>query len=110
MLTIRVSGTGLNTARTLLGWSLQELAGRSGVNWLTIRKYESAGDFHDYLLEERYAAGQLDSFPAYAHELVELPVDMIVAGGGALASELAGKRVERGSLMESRRCGGGRTS
>src|SRR6516165_569959 len=37
----------------------------------------------DYLLEERYAAGQLDSFPAYAHELVELPVDMIVAGGEA---------------------------
>jgi len=46
MLTIRVSGTGLRTARTLLGWSLQELAGRSGVNWLTIRKYESAGDYH----------------------------------------------------------------
>ena len=37
----------------------------------------------DYLLEERYAAGQLDSFPAYARELVELPVDMIVAGGEA---------------------------
>jgi ABC-type uncharacterized transport system substrate-binding protein len=37
----------------------------------------------DYLLEERYAAGQLDSFPGYAHELVELPVDMIVAGGEA---------------------------
>jgi ABC-type uncharacterized transport system substrate-binding protein len=37
----------------------------------------------DYQLEERYAAGQLDSFPAYAHELVELPVDMIVAGGEA---------------------------
>jgi ABC-type uncharacterized transport system substrate-binding protein len=37
----------------------------------------------DYLLEERYAAGQLDSFPTYAHELVELPVDMIVAGGEA---------------------------
>jgi putative tryptophan/tyrosine transport system substrate-binding protein len=37
----------------------------------------------DYLLEERYAAGQLDSFPTYAHELVELPVDVIVAGGEA---------------------------
>jgi ABC-type uncharacterized transport system substrate-binding protein len=37
----------------------------------------------DYLLEERYAAGQLDSFPAYARELVELPVDLIVAGGEA---------------------------
>ena len=37
----------------------------------------------DYLLEERYAAGKLDSFPAYAQELVELPVDMIVAGGEA---------------------------
>jgi putative ABC transport system substrate-binding protein len=35
----------------------------------------------DYLLED--AAGQLDSFPTYAHELVELPVDMIVAGGEA---------------------------
>ena len=37
----------------------------------------------DYLLEERYAGGQLDSFPAYAQELVQLPVDMIVAGGEA---------------------------
>ncbi len=37
----------------------------------------------DYLLEERYAAGQLDNFPAHAHELVELPVDVIVAGGEA---------------------------
>jgi putative ABC transport system substrate-binding protein len=37
----------------------------------------------DYLLEERYASGQLDSFPAYAQELVQLPVDMIVAGGEA---------------------------
>src|SRR5215831_13144237 len=36
----------------------------------------------DYLLEERYAA-QLDTFPAHAQELVELPVDMIVAGGEA---------------------------
>src|SRR5262249_4866233 len=34
----------------------------------------------DYLLEERYAGGQLDSFPAYAQELVQLPVDIIVAG------------------------------
>jgi putative ABC transport system substrate-binding protein len=37
----------------------------------------------DYVLEERYAAGQLDSFPTYARELVELPVDIIVAGGEA---------------------------
>ena len=27
----------------------------------------------DYLLEERYAAGQMDNFTAYAQELVELP-------------------------------------
>jgi len=46
MLTIRISGAGLKTARTLLGWSLQETASRSGVNWLTIKKYESAGDYH----------------------------------------------------------------
>jgi hypothetical protein len=26
--------------RRLLGWSLQELAARTGVNWLTIKKYE----------------------------------------------------------------------
>jgi len=45
MLTIRVSGTCLKTARSLLGWSLQETAGRSGVNWLTIKKYESAGEY-----------------------------------------------------------------
>ena len=45
MLTIRVSGTCLKTARRLLGWSLQESAARSGVNWLTIRKYEGAGDY-----------------------------------------------------------------
>jgi transcriptional regulator with XRE-family HTH domain len=45
MLTIRVSGTCLKTARSLLGWSLQETAGRSGVNWLTIKKYEGAGDY-----------------------------------------------------------------
>jgi transcriptional regulator with XRE-family HTH domain len=45
MLTIRVSGTSLKKARTALGWSLQELAARSGVNWLTIKKYESAGEY-----------------------------------------------------------------
>ena len=45
MLTIRITGIKLQTARRLLGWSLQELATRSGVNWLTIRKYESAGDY-----------------------------------------------------------------
>jgi putative ABC transport system substrate-binding protein len=37
----------------------------------------------DYVLEERYAAGQMDSLVAYAKELVELPVDMIMAGGEA---------------------------
>ena len=37
----------------------------------------------NYLLEERYAAGQMDSFTADARELVELPVDVIVAGGEA---------------------------
>jgi putative ABC transport system substrate-binding protein len=37
----------------------------------------------EYLMEERYAAGQLDNFPAYARELVELSVDIIVAGGEA---------------------------
>jgi len=45
MLTIRITGIKLQTARRLLGWSLQELATRSGVNWLTIKKYESAGDY-----------------------------------------------------------------
>jgi hypothetical protein len=44
MPTIRVSGTSLKKARTtLLGLSLQELAARSGVNWLTVKKYEGAG-------------------------------------------------------------------
>jgi transcriptional regulator with XRE-family HTH domain len=45
MLTIRITGIKLQTARRLLGWSLQELATRSGVNRLTIKKYESAGDY-----------------------------------------------------------------
>ena len=45
MLTIRITGIKLQTARRLLGWSLQELATLSGVNWLTIKKYESAGDY-----------------------------------------------------------------
>jgi transcriptional regulator with XRE-family HTH domain len=45
MLTIRVPGTSLKKARTALGWSLQELAARSGVNWLTIKKYEGAGEY-----------------------------------------------------------------
>jgi transcriptional regulator with XRE-family HTH domain len=45
MLTIRVCGSSLKTARTRLGWSLQELAARSGVNWLTIKKYEGAGEY-----------------------------------------------------------------
>ena len=34
MLLIRLTGTKLKTGRRLLGWSLQELATRSGVNWL----------------------------------------------------------------------------
>jgi transcriptional regulator with XRE-family HTH domain len=45
MLLIRLTATKLKTGRRLLGWSLQELATRSGVNWLTIKKYESAGDY-----------------------------------------------------------------
>jgi putative ABC transport system substrate-binding protein len=36
-----------------------------------------------YVLEERYAAGQMDRFGPFANELVELPVDIIVAGGEA---------------------------
>lgn len=36
-----------------------------------------------YVLEERYAAGQMDRFGPFAKELVELPVDIIVAGGEA---------------------------
>jgi transcriptional regulator with XRE-family HTH domain len=46
MLLIRLSGSKLKNGRRLLGWSLQELSARSGVNWLTIRKYEGAGDYH----------------------------------------------------------------
>ncbi len=45
MLTIRVTGAQLKAARCRLDWSLQELAARASVNWLTIRKYESAGDY-----------------------------------------------------------------
>jgi putative ABC transport system substrate-binding protein len=37
----------------------------------------------DYTLEERYAEGRMDRFEALAKELVELPVDLIVAGGEA---------------------------
>lgn len=37
----------------------------------------------DYVMEERYAAGQMDKFAAYAQELVSIPVDVIVAGGEA---------------------------
>jgi ABC-type uncharacterized transport system substrate-binding protein len=37
----------------------------------------------DYMMEERYAAGQMDRFASYAQELVDLPVDIIVAGGEA---------------------------
>jgi hypothetical protein len=34
-------------------------------------------------MEERYAAGQMDRFASYAQGLVDLPVDVIVAGGEA---------------------------
>jgi len=44
MLTIRVTGANLRTARQCLGWSLQEAAARSAVNCLTIKKYEGAGE------------------------------------------------------------------
>jgi transcriptional regulator with XRE-family HTH domain len=44
MLMIRVTGNKLQFARRLLGWSRNELAHRSSVNWRTIRAYESAGD------------------------------------------------------------------
>jgi len=37
----------------------------------------------DYVMEERYASGQMDRLPTYAQELVDLPVDVIVAGGEA---------------------------
>jgi ABC-type uncharacterized transport system substrate-binding protein len=37
----------------------------------------------DYVLETRYAAGQTERFESYARELVELKVDLIVAGGEA---------------------------
>jgi putative ABC transport system substrate-binding protein len=37
----------------------------------------------DYVMEERYAAGQMDRFTTYAQELVDVPVDVIVAGGEA---------------------------
>jgi ABC-type uncharacterized transport system substrate-binding protein len=37
----------------------------------------------DYTLEERYAGGQLERFQSYARELVELDVDIILAGGEA---------------------------
>jgi putative ABC transport system substrate-binding protein len=37
----------------------------------------------DYVMEERYAAGQMDRFMTYAQQLIDLPVDVIVAGGEA---------------------------
>jgi putative tryptophan/tyrosine transport system substrate-binding protein len=37
----------------------------------------------DYIMEERYAAGQMDRFMTYAQQLIDLPVDVIVAGGEA---------------------------
>lgn len=37
----------------------------------------------DYMMEERYAAGQMDRFMTYAQQLVDIPVDVIVAGGEA---------------------------
>jgi putative ABC transport system substrate-binding protein len=38
---------------------------------------------HTVILEERWAAGDLDRLPALAAELVHLPVDVIVASGAA---------------------------
>jgi putative ABC transport system substrate-binding protein len=37
----------------------------------------------NYVMEERYAAGQMDLLASYAQGLVDLPVDVIVAGGEA---------------------------
>jgi putative tryptophan/tyrosine transport system substrate-binding protein len=37
----------------------------------------------DYVMEERYAAGQMERFITYAQQLIDLPVDVIVAGGEA---------------------------
>jgi ABC-type uncharacterized transport system substrate-binding protein len=37
----------------------------------------------DYVLEERHAAGQMERPTGYAQELVDLPVDIMVAGGEA---------------------------
>jgi putative ABC transport system substrate-binding protein len=37
----------------------------------------------NYVMEERYAAGQMDRFASYAQGLVDLPIDVIVAGGEA---------------------------
>jgi hypothetical protein len=45
MLAIRIPGVRLKKARQLLGWSLQEAAVRSQVNWLTLRRYEAAGEY-----------------------------------------------------------------
>ena len=45
MLAIRITGAKLKTARKLVGWSLQETAARSQVNWLTIKRYEGAGEY-----------------------------------------------------------------
>jgi predicted transcriptional regulator len=44
MLTIRIAGPDLVEARRKLGWSRYELARRSGVNWRTVKSYETAGD------------------------------------------------------------------
>ncbi len=45
MLTVRITGASLQTAREgLLGWSRYELARRSRVTWRTIKAYETAGD------------------------------------------------------------------
>ena len=38
---------------------------------------------HTVILEERWAAGELARLPALAAELVQLPVDVIVASGAA---------------------------
>jgi transcriptional regulator with XRE-family HTH domain len=45
MLAIRITGAKLKKARKLVGWSLQETATRAQVNWLTIKRYEGAGEY-----------------------------------------------------------------
>jgi transcriptional regulator with XRE-family HTH domain len=95
MLLIRVTGTKLKTARRLIGWSLQEAAGRSGVNWLTIRKYEAAGDYHppatvgalNRLVEALEGAGIefRDDDTVYLNRAMPLDSKVIHAGASMIA-------------------------